>query len=159
MKLAWAVLGIGILAIPRVFAEEQDPAEISMRGAAVTASSEAKSGSAKAAFDRNPQTLWKTPPSSHSQWLAVDLGSPQCIDKVRLVWGSEPALRYQLQVSTDGKEWKTVCNTENGRGETEEIANLDVRGRYLRLVCLKPAADGAGYALAEFEAFKKSTRP
>ena len=53
------------------------------------------------------------------------------------------ATKYDIQLSADGKEWKTVAEVEeNDRGGVHEHKIEPVRGRYVRVRSFKP--DGPG---------------
>ncbi len=47
------------------------------------------------------------------EWIQVDLGSVQAVNAVTINWEAAYAAKYEIQVSTDGKEWTTVAK-ENG---------------------------------------------
>ncbi len=91
------------------------------------------------AMDRNMQSRWaSTGFRGQPEWLQIDFGQPVSLDKVVLRWERAYAAHYDLQVSDDGSQWQTVHEQREGKGEREVAAGLQARGRYLRVLCLKP---------------------
>jgi hypothetical protein len=82
------------------------------KGKATTASSEDTGRAAGFATDGDLATRWavsradRTKPDS---WLAVDLGSTQPVDRVKLNWETAAGLAYRVQASTDGTQWTDVA--------------------------------------------------
>lgn len=89
---------------------------------------------------------------SDSQWICLDLGKKEKIDKVVLKWEVACAKEYELQVSNDGKKWKSVHTEKNGKGETEVIELPSLKARYVRVACSKRATS-FGYSLYEMEVY------
>jgi hypothetical protein len=101
------------------------------------------------AVDGNPGTRWGSA-YSDSEWLQVDLGSPQTFDTVTLAWETAYARAYNLLVSSDGSNWKTVFSTTNGAGGTEKIAFPATSARYVRMQGVKRATSW-GFSLYELK--------
>ncbi len=118
-----------------------------------TASSVKHDNDAAYAFDNDPSTRWESE-WSDPQWLAVDLGKPTWISKVQLSWEAAFASSYQIQVSNDQHNWKTVYSTTNGKGSFETVTFSPVEARYVRIYC---TARGTkfGSSLFSFDIFKK----
>ena len=55
------------------------------------------------------------------QWVYIDLGTICRINKVKLFWGEEFARSYQIQFSTDKRNWRSLYSTNEGKGGIEEI--------------------------------------
>lgn len=89
------------------------------------------------AVDGNPGTRWASPPGGGREWLQVDLGAAMPIERLSLRWERAFALEYEVQVSDDGSAWQTVRKATGKAGLTE-FTGLGARGRYLRILCLKP---------------------
>jgi hypothetical protein len=83
------------------------------------------------AVDGDEKTRWSSA-FRDRQWLAVDLGAVEPVHRVRLHWEDAYAKAYELQVSDDGAEWKTV-RTVTGAGGIEEY-EVDATGRYIRVL-------------------------
>src|SRR6266545_1368949 len=101
------------------------------QGRPATASSIENAGTpAAAAVDGNTGTRWSSA-FSDPQWLQVDLGSSATISEVVLNWESAYATAYQLQVSDNASDWRTVFATTTGAGGTQTIP-VSGTGRYVR---------------------------
>jgi len=111
------------------------------------------------AVDGNNSTYWKSR-NSDPQWLAVDLGSTRLVNRVQVTWardrfGDSFAKAYAIQVSDDGKQWKEVFSTNNGRGGIEGNEFSAVSARWVRIFCTKRAADHS-YKIVSLEVFGSS---
>ena len=91
--------------------------------------------------------------ASDPQWIAVDLGQPEKVCRVDLIWEAH-ALQYSIQVSLDGRQWKDVFTTETGPGGRETIAFAPTEARFVRMFGRRRANPAAGYALLEFRVFR-----
>ncbi|KUP24937.1 polysaccharide lyase family 8 super-sandwich domain-containing protein [Paenibacillus sp. DMB5] len=89
---------------------------------------------------------------SDPQWIYVDLGSSQSIAKVMLHWESAYGKEYEIRVSDNTQDWKTVYSTATGDGETDEISFDPVNARYVQMYGLKRATT-YGYSLWEFKVY------
>ena len=69
------------------------------------------------ATDGNPGSRWSSA-ASDPQWLDVDLGSPQQICSVGILWEAAYASAFQVQVSNDNATWTTIYSTTTGTGGT-----------------------------------------
>jgi alpha-L-fucosidase len=64
------------------------------------------------AFDNDPETRWATDAGTKQAWVAVDLGKPLTIQRVRIEEAIEDRVRkfeFQYRAGTD---WKTVFTGE-----------------------------------------------
>ena len=104
---------------------------------------------ARFAFDNDIKTRWQGD-SKDGEWLAVDLGTPQRIGRVRLNWEAANASAYRIEVSDDGQNWRSVYETDNGQGEVEDISFAPVTARYVRMFGVKRATE-FGVSLYDFE--------
>ncbi|HTR42093.1 MAG TPA: glycoside hydrolase family 3 C-terminal domain-containing protein, partial [Pseudomonadales bacterium] len=109
-----------------------------------------------AAVDGDPTTTWMSL-ASDPQSITVDLGSIKDLSRVRLLWGTNYATSYQIQISTDNTNWTSAYTTASGGGGTEDIL-VSGRGRYIQLSCTQRAGAG-GYSLAEFDVFSQPQQP
>ena len=101
------------------------------------------------AVDENPSTRWASL-RTDSEWIQVDLGSPQTFNTVTLNWEAAYARAYSVQVSADGRSWKTVFSTSSGNGGTEKIDFQSTVARYVRMQGVARATY-YGYSLYEFK--------
>ena len=103
---------------------------------AVTASSEetSKDNTADRAVDGDPNTRWCAADGSMNQWLAVDFGKIIPLGSVEIEWENTLAYQYRVEVSDDGKSWKTaVDRTQNQNVANLDKAALDSAGRFVRV--------------------------
>ncbi|MBE3070967.1 MAG: DUF1080 domain-containing protein, partial [Planctomycetes bacterium] len=128
--------------------------------------------SAEAQGDQKPELAvdgnWIEPYSSYwgdrwPSWIQVDLGKPTKIDTVRIYfWCDSRYYEYTVEISTDGKAWKTVAdeskNTKpavaTGATHTFEPAEA----RYVRVQILKNSANEAVHVV-ELQVFAPGTAP
>jgi beta-glucosidase-like glycosyl hydrolase len=102
------------------------------------------------ATDGDPGTRWSSL-STDPQWLEVDLGSPQQICSVGILWEAAYATAFSVQVSNDNSTWTTVYSTTTGTGGQDTIP-VSVTARYVRMY---GTARGTqfGYSIFEFDVY------
>lgn len=84
------------------------------------------------------------------QWVYVDLGAESTFDELRLTWSEENyATKYQIQVSDDAENWKTVANVKNQKGGAVSNKIPTKTARYVRVLMEESAGDK--YSLQEME--------
>ena len=125
-------------------------------GKPVTASSiEGTDYPAENAVDGNGTTRWSSS-FSDPQWIQTDLGDSYNIQEIVLNWEpSSYAVAYEIQISSDGANWKTIYSTTSGIGGIEDLSVLG-SGRYVRMVgTSRHVSNGTsyGYSLYEFEVY------
>ena len=104
------------------------------------------------ATDNDLGTRWSSN-WSDPQWIAVDMGAPTKIDRIELLWEKARALAYELQISADGKTWKSVYSTTAGKGPRDVIKlPAPVTTRWLRMYGTRRATT-FGYSLYEFNVY------
>jgi beta-glucosidase len=86
---------------------------------------------ARDATDGDPGTRWSSA-AADPQWLDVDLGSPQQICGVGLLWEAAYASAFQVQVSNDNSTWTDVYSTTTGTGGNQNLT-VSVTARYIRV--------------------------
>ncbi len=125
-------------------------------GKAGTASSIEGAGfEAAKAFDGNTATRWASLEGVDPQWIYVNLGSVQSINKVRLNWEAAYASTYKVQVSTDSgspTNWTDVYSTTSGKAGVQEITFAARDAKYVR-VYGTARGTAYGYSLYEFEVY------
>jgi hypothetical protein len=93
--------------------------------------------------DGDPRTRWSSA-YEDDQWIRVDLGSEQSLDRVDLVWEQAYAKSFVVQVSSDDSDWADVASVDNGavplpfnHGDASlRIEDFEARtARYVRLAC------------------------
>lgn len=120
-------------------------------GHPVTASSVQLDNRPENTVDNDETTRWSTD-FSDPQWIAVDLGKPFTINRVRLLWETAYATAYAIQVSMDGKTWTDVYSTQKGQGGEENIKFAPVPARWVRMYGTQRATQ-YGYSLFSFEVY------
>ena len=103
------------------------------------------------AIDGDQESRWGSAFTPDSQWLAVDLGELWQVTQVRLLWERAYAIAYRIEVSTDGRTWRTVYQTSSGAGGSVEIPIARTPARYVRMAGTVKAETGYGYSIHEFE--------
>jgi hypothetical protein len=85
------------------------------------------------------------------QWITVDLGSSQPVNRVILKWDSTYAKSFKIQVSNDNAAWTDVFSTTKAgaRSVTDETFPA-ATARYVRMYGTERGGPGAGYSLFDF---------
>ncbi|QIP86473.1 hyaluronidase [Streptomyces sp. Tu 2975] len=106
---------------------------------------------AAAAIDTDAGTRWSSP-IGPSAWWQVQLARPVRVGQVTLHWQDAYATRYRIQVSSDGRVWRTAATVTDGRGGRESV-RLDAPGtRFVRVQCDERVTE-FGYSLFSVEAY------
>jgi hypothetical protein len=125
--------------------------------ARVTASSvHSEDYPAENALDGDPQTRWASRAQGKPEWLRVDFGRAVAVENIVVHWEAAYAVHYQIQISADGTHWQVLRDKTDGRGGKEVLGNLGGKGRYVRLLCLKPSGHNM-YSVWEIEFPGKDT--
>jgi beta-glucosidase len=106
------------------------------------------------ATDGDPGTRWSSL-SSDPQWLDVDLGSPQQICSVSILWEAAYASAFQVQVSSDNATWTNIYSTTTGAGGTTKIT-ASVTDRYIRVYATARGTQ-FGDSIFEFDVYGLTT--
>lgn len=116
--------------------------------------------------DGDRTTFWKSNPYLDSpQWILVDLGAPQRLDGVRIVWAAPFATSYAIERWTGPDDptktptiggWETLDDVRDGRGGDETRRFTAATTRWLRVALDRSSGgktpdwrDSAGFAVAE----------
>ena len=108
--------------------------------------------SPEAVADGLETTRWSST-FSDPQWIAIDLEKVERISRVVLQWDPAYAKAYSIEVSLDGKTWKEVYRTQQGKGQTENVRFAPVDARWVRMTGTKRATK-YGYSLWEMRVYK-----
>jgi mannan endo-1,4-beta-mannosidase len=120
---------------------------------------ESNDNAAKNAVDGNGDTRWASVSGKYdTEYLKVDLGSVNDVNKVVLYWEDAYATQYKILTSTDGTSWTTVYQQYNGKGGTDEV-KLDktYSARYIKLECGQKINSQWGFSLWEMLVYGPST--
>ncbi|GLY50553.1 discoidin domain-containing protein [Lentzea sp. NBRC 102530] len=104
------------------------------------------------AVDGNAGSRWATD-WADPQWLRVDLGAVTTFQHVQLVWEGAYGRAYEIQVSDDGNNWRSVHGTTTGNGGVDSI-DVTATGRYVRLHATQRGT-GWGYSLYELGVYRR----
>ncbi|MGH8713539.1 MAG: discoidin domain-containing protein, partial [Casimicrobiaceae bacterium] len=143
--------GAGSVWFSRLALRELPPVPATWPAPALEASSYQAGAEPTRAIDGRSDTAWRSDPAQGArQSLTFDFGQRREFGGIVLRWLDHAfASRYDVQVSDDGVEWRTLRSVTAGSGGTDAIALPDAESRYLRLA-LRDGPAGA-YALAEAE--------
>lgn len=103
---------------------------------------------AAGATDGSRDTRWASI-FTDKEWIYVDLGKVSEIGSVVLDWETAFGRAYDIQVSDDAKNWKTIYRQVHGNGGLETIP-VYAKTRYVKLNGIARGSS-AGYSLYEFE--------
>lgn len=111
---------------------------VAMAATATITPSSTHSGpyAAQCAVDGNLNTRWASKATGKAT-LTLDFGKPVKIDTLDIHWETAFSTEYQIQCSTNGKQWSTLHHQKNGKGGKETLEKLGGRGRFLRINSLK----------------------
>jgi hypothetical protein len=143
--------GGGSIFISGLTLRERPPQPTSWSVPAATASSALAGAEPARAGDLQQSTAWRSDPASGpEQWLTLDFGQPREFGGLVLRW--HPGLRasrYDVQVSDDARDWRTVRNVDAGRVDMDALLLPESDARYVRLLLHDGPA--RAYALDEVE--------
>ncbi|WP_137989280.1 beta-N-acetylglucosaminidase domain-containing protein [Streptomyces vilmorinianum] len=106
---------------------------------------------AVSAVDGDPATRWSSP-AEDGAWWQLELPEPARIGQVVLHWQDAYASRYRIQVSADGRTWRTAATVADGRGGRETVRMDAADTRFLR-VQGDARATRFGYSLWSVETY------
>ncbi|MFI0715375.1 beta-N-acetylglucosaminidase domain-containing protein [Streptomyces inhibens] len=127
------------------------------RGAVATSSGdETADFPASAATDGNPKTRWSSRPEDGA-WLQFALAHPTRLGRLVLNWQDAYAARYRIQVSPDGRSWRTAATVRDGKGGRESVRMDAKDARFIRIQGDKRGTR-FGYSLWSVEAYAVEDR-
>ncbi|MEW1580371.1 beta-N-acetylglucosaminidase domain-containing protein [Streptomyces microflavus] len=106
---------------------------------------------ASAASDGDPETRWSSPVEDGAWWQA-ELPQPVRLGQVVLSWQDAYASGYRIQVSADGRTWRTAATAREGRGGRESV-RMDAKDTRFVRVQGDARATQYGYSLWSVEAY------
>ncbi|MFF9059627.1 discoidin domain-containing protein [Streptomyces sp. NPDC014882] len=99
------------------------------------------------AVDGDPGTRWASD-RSDGQWLRIDLGATHPVGRVTLDWERAYGKSYRIDLSTDGRDWRTVWSTASGDGGLDTARFTATPARHVRVQGLARGTQW-GYSLYE----------
>ncbi|MFI1400008.1 beta-N-acetylglucosaminidase domain-containing protein [Streptomyces sp. NPDC020681] len=125
--------------------------DLARRALATSSGDETADFPAAAALDGDPNTRWSSP-AEDGAWWQLQLSGPARVGQVVLHWQDAYATRYRIQVSADGRSWRTAATVRDGRGGRESI-RMDSRDTRFIRVQGEARATQYGYSLWSVEAY------
>lgn len=117
--------------------------------AKATASSAAELGPAwgpPSAIDGDARTRWASGIFREgTEWLALELAQPTEVGGLRVAW-ERHAVRYEVELSMDGRTWQQAYETSAGQGGMETITFPPRLAKFVRVHMLERAKDVPGRA-------------
>jgi hyaluronoglucosaminidase len=106
---------------------------------------------ASAASDGDAGTRWSSP-AGPSGWWQAELPRLTRLGRLELSWQDAYAKAYRVQVSADGRNWRTAATVRDGRGGRETVRFDAPDARFVR-VQGDERATRFGYSLWSVEAY------
>ncbi|QWB25547.1 MULTISPECIES: beta-N-acetylglucosaminidase domain-containing protein [Streptomyces] len=125
--------------------------DLARTGTARSSGDETPDFPASAANDGAPDTRWSSPVDDGA-WWQVELPRPARIGQVVLRWQDAHPSAYRVQVSADGRRWRTAATVRDSRGGRESVRMDERDVRFLRVQGDKRATR-FGYSLWSAEAY------
>jgi len=115
------------------------------------ASSQLTAGAASLAVDGNTGTAWVVKNNQgKTQRLTIDLGAEREFGGLVLHWqGPRYASNYDIELSSDGRQWRQVRRVVEGNGGDDPLRLAESEARYIRLVLR--GGPSSTYALADVD--------
>ena len=128
-----------------------DGTDVARTGRAESSADETPDFPASAANDGDAQTRWSSP-AEDDAWWQVELDRPVRLGKVDLHWQDAHASAYRVEVSEDGRAWRTAAEVRDSRGGHETVRMDEPDVRHIR-VQGEQRATRYGYSLWSVEAY------
>jgi hyaluronoglucosaminidase len=125
--------------------------DLARAGTARSSGDETPDFPASAANDGDPDTRWSSP-ADDGAWWQVELPRPVRLGQVVLRWQDAHPSAYRVQVSPDGRRWRTAAAVRDGRGGHESVRMDERDVRFVRVQGEKRATP-YGYSLWSVEAY------
>ncbi|MEV7424272.1 beta-N-acetylglucosaminidase domain-containing protein [Streptomyces sp. NPDC091212] len=152
----------GVYEVPLAFAGEErtltvraSPAtsgpDLARTATASSSGDETPDFPASAVLDGDPETRWSSP-AEDGAWVQLELARPERVGRVVLRWQDAYASRYRVQVSSDGRTWRTAATVNDGRGGRETVG-MDAKDTRFVRVQGDERGTRFGYSLFSVEAY------
>lgn len=128
--------------------------DLARTGTARSSGDETPDFPASAANDGAPETRWSSPVDDGA-WWQVELARPARLGRVALHWQDAHPSAYRVQVSPDGRRWRTAATVRDSRGGREDVRMDEKDVRFVRVQGEKRATP-YGYSLWSAEAYAVS---
>jgi acyl-CoA thioesterase-1 len=137
--------------------EVLDASEInrSLLALSYSASSTEYKYSVESAFDNDTSTYWLSRGYS-AEWISLDLGKELYINRIKINWGEVYATSYRIEVMDEQNQLSVFSSSAAGTGGIEDISRDAIKGRQVRILCLKSSSSSQGYEIKELEVYGSS---
>jgi hypothetical protein len=108
------------------------------------------------AVDGSIGNRWASAMGADPQWIYVDLGSSQTINRVKISWEAAYATNYQIQTSNNASTWTTIKTITSNTGGVNDHTGLTASGRYVRMYGTSRINSAWGYSIFEMEVYNGS---
>ncbi|MFI2633219.1 beta-N-acetylglucosaminidase domain-containing protein [Streptomyces collinus] len=129
-------------------------ADLARTGTARSSGDETPDFPARAANDGDPETRWSSP-AEDGAWWQVELARPARLGRVALHWQDAHPSAYRVQVSPDGRRWRTAATVRDSGGGREDVRMDEKDVRFVRVQGDKRATP-YGYSLWSAETYAVS---
>jgi len=102
----------------------------------------------KALIDGDLLTRWSSS-YTDNQWATIDFGTAKMVSKVILFWEAAYVVDYDILVSPDNTNWKTVLSLKDRHGGVEELDFTPVKARFVKVLGAKRLNPDWGISLWE----------
>jgi hypothetical protein len=136
---------------------EFNPGEYVIAGAEVTASSGGGDGAPGRAVDGDTGTRWCSG-FNDDEWWRIRFPSPRIIGGMRILWETAFAEKYDVMISMDGTDWRTVYTVEEGDGQTDLIFFEPIEAIYVKIQC-RQRGTGWGNSIWEIDFYSGDDLP
>ncbi|GAA3371655.1 hypothetical protein GCM10020367_23190 [Streptomyces sannanensis] len=106
--------------------------DLARTGRASSSGDETPDFPAAAAADGDPGTRWSSP-AEDGAWWQTELAGPVRLGQVVLHWEQAYPSAYRVQVSADGRAWRTAATVRDGRGGVESVRMDEPGTRFVRV--------------------------
>jgi hyaluronoglucosaminidase len=134
----------------RAFPRTAGP-DLARTGAASSSGDETADFPAASANDGDPGTRWSSPVEDGA-WWQVRLAEPARLGRLVLSWQDAHPSAYRVQVSADGRVWRTATTVTDSLGGHESLRFDEPDVRYVRVQGMARATR-FGYSLWSVEAY------
>jgi putative heme-binding domain-containing protein len=110
------------------------------------------------AVDENNDTRWCSPDGSPGQSWQVDLGKPEEVKGVRILWEQDSLYQYKVEGSADGKAWTMLSDqTKSEPMGQEHLLKFDAPNTQFVKISITGLRGGSWGSFYEAEVFGKET--
>lgn len=125
----------------------------------IEASSTGFGSKASFALDNNAETRWSSGNDRGPVELKISFKEECTVSSLRIFWETAAASIYDIQVSNDGRSWKTVSAVNDGMPEEDRIIKFaPVSAKFIKIVARKRATRW-DYSIWEIEINPEIEKP